>query len=80
MGDADHYKHGDYNAICDKCGFKYKASQLRRTWDNLMVCKKDWEPRQPQDFVKGVKDKQTVPWARPEPENVFVDNVSADDL
>ena len=80
MGDADHYKHGDYNAICDKCGFKYKASQLRKTWDNLMVCKKDWEPRQPQDFVKGVKDKQTVPWARPEPENVFVDNVSADDL
>ena len=73
-------KHGDWNAICDRCGFKYKASELRKTWDNLMVCKKDWEPRQPQDFVRGRKDQQTVPWARPEPEYVFVDNVSADDL
>jgi hypothetical protein len=30
-----------------------------------------WEPRHPQDFVKARVDHQTVPWARPEPDDVF---------
>lgn len=34
---------GDWNAICDVCGQKYKASQLMKRWDGLMVCKEDWE-------------------------------------
>ena len=29
---------GDWNAICDRCGFKFKASELKKTWDNLYVC------------------------------------------
>ena len=65
-------KLGDWNAICDGCGFKFKASQLRRRWDNMMVCEDDWEQRHPQDFLKGQKDKQAVPWTRPEGEDTFV--------
>lgn len=34
-----------------------------------------WEPRHPQDFVRGVKDKQTPPWVRPEPPDTFLDLV-----
>ena len=60
------YKKGDWDAICDRCGEKFKASELRETWDNFFVCSKDWEPRHEQDFVRGVPDDQTVPWARPE--------------
>ena len=72
MGKADYYKHGDYNAICDVCGFKYMASQLRKRWDNLMVCEGDFEPRQPQDFVRGVADNMSVPWSRPENADIFI--------
>jgi hypothetical protein len=37
-----------------------------------MVCSDDWEPRQPQDFVRGVADKQAPPWARPEASDEFL--------
>lgn len=67
-----YYKRGDWNVICDCCGFKYKSSELRKRWDGLMVCKKDWNPRQPQDFVRGKADPQSTPWSRPEPVDVFV--------
>ena len=73
---------GDYNIICDYSGFKIKRSQARMTWDNYLVKKEFWEPRQPQDFVRGRKDNQTVPVARPEQSDRFLTNneVSRDDL
>ena len=66
-----YYAPGEWNAVCDRCGFEYKSSELKRTWDGLMVCSKDWEPRHPQDFVRGVKDPQSVPWTRDEGPDVF---------
>ena len=51
------YRPGDHHAICDRCGFAYRASELKKTWDNLWVCAKDWEPRQPQDFVRARPDR-----------------------
>jgi hypothetical protein len=81
MGKADYYKPGDYNAICDRCSFKFKASELRREWDGLMVCKECWEPRHPQDFVRGVQDAKALPFTRPEAPDVFIEpgDVTADD-
>lgn len=73
MGQADYYKQGDYNAICDECGFKFKASELKRRWDGLMVCKADWNPRQPQDFVRGTVDSKPLPFTRPESNDVFLE-------
>lgn len=66
------YSSGDWIALCDVCGRKYKASKLLERWDGLMCCSDDWEIRQPQDFVKAVADQIAVPWARVEPENEFV--------
>jgi len=37
-----------------------------------MVCKGDWEVRQPQDYVRGVADIQAPPYVRPEQANVFL--------
>lgn len=59
------YIPGDYWMVCDRCGFDYRQSEMRQTWDGLWVCQKDWEPRHPQDFVKGIPDHQEVPVARP---------------
>lgn len=72
MGRADYWKPGDPSAICDRCGFKFKLSQLKKEWDGLMVCDQCWEPRQPQDFVRGVKDQRPIPDARPETPDQYV--------
>ena len=66
MGHADYLRNGDYNGICDACGHKYKFSQLKLRWDGLYVCSYDWEARQPQDYVKGVRDNMSVPVSRPQ--------------
>lgn len=65
-------------AICDRCGFEYRHGQLRKEWTGLMVChgagtNDCWEPRHPQELVRGVRDDQGIrPNMRPEPADVFV--------
>ena len=56
----------DWKAVCDRCGFKFKSSELRETWDGLRVCNKDWEKRHDLDFLKGRREDVSVPWSRPE--------------
>lgn len=78
----EHYRPGDHYVICDECGFKYRASETRMRWDKMRVCTKDWEPRHPQDSVRGRRDKQSVPHARPDPPDKFLseNEVQASDL
>lgn len=66
MGRADYYDSNSYNALCDRCGFKFKAHQLKEEWNGLMVCSECWEPRHPQDFLRGIPDDPSVPWSRPD--------------
>jgi len=72
MGNADYYTHGDYNVVCDICGQKFKGSKCRMQWNNLFVCKVCFEPRNPQDFVKGIRDEQKAPIPRPDSTPVFI--------
>jgi len=69
---ADLYRSGDHYVLCDVCGFKKRASETRMRWDNLRVCKADWEARHPQDFIKPRRDRQAVPNPRPEPQDSFL--------
>lgn len=64
---------GTWNAICDASGFTFKASEMVRQWDGAYVAKRFADRRNPQDFVKGVPDRQDVPWARPQGPDVFID-------
>ena len=66
MGRADFYSHGNPNYICDRCGQKFKRSQIRKTWDGFMVCHYDYEIRHPQDFLKSRYDKQSFADPRPD--------------
>lgn len=66
------WDNGGWNVICDACGRQFKDSELQLRWDGLMVCSGDWEPRQPQDFVHGVADKQAPPFTRAEQQDTFV--------
>lgn len=38
---------GSQNGLCDECSFKFKQTDLRKRWDNLMVCRDCWEPEHP---------------------------------
>lgn len=69
------YIPGDWNVICDVCGHKYKASQLLKRWDGLMTCSLCWETRHPQELIRPIKERNSVPWTRPRPEGY---DVSAD--
>lgn len=62
---------GDWNAICDICGLKFKASELQKDWRGLMVDKACFEQRHPQDFLRVRADDPSIPWARPDPEDTF---------
>ena len=66
------YTSGDWKAICDICGRLFKASLLKKRWDGFQTCPDDFEIRQPQDFVRGVLDKQSTPWVRDEAADSFI--------
>lgn len=63
---------GSWNVICDRCGFKFKSYMLQREWTGLMVCKDCWEARHPQTLIKVPREDIAPPWARPEPDDIFV--------
>jgi hypothetical protein len=60
------YISGTWNVHCDVCGFKFKSTEIRKRWDNLMVCDKDWEADHPQKFLRVRSDKISVPFVREE--------------
>jgi len=72
MSYQSNYVRGSWNCICESCGRLVKAGELRQRWDGFMVDEQCWEPRQPQDFVRGVADYQAPPFTRPEQSDSFI--------
>ena len=69
-GPADYLEVGDFNAECAISGFKRKGSKLVKNWQGQYRIPEFNEPRQPQDFVRGVQDIQTPPWVQ-KPKETF---------
>ena len=83
MKKKNSYKPGDYYVTCDVTGKKMLRSQCHMQWDGLLVDKKHYEERQPQDFVEGRADRQEVENPRPgwETDTFLTTNeVTVDDL
>lgn len=76
MADDRHYVGGDYYQLDDLSGFKIRASRSRKIpggqTGNLIVAPERWEAQQPQDFVRGIPDDQSVPQPRPRQGNQFM--------
>lgn len=70
--------------ICDRTGFKIPVKMgLVYEWDGFMVRQGSWEPRHPQDFLRGRPETEQKGSPRPEPDDdIFLDTneVSVDDL
>jgi hypothetical protein len=67
----------EYNTICEVCGFKLKASKLKKRWDGYWVCEKDWETRNILDFYQSRNDMHTLPFtlADNESETIWTPNL-----
>lgn len=82
MREPEHrYIPGDNWGICAECGMKFRMSELRKRWDGFLVCRKDWEPRHPQENTMIVPDKVIANQVSPEGEDTFISTpVTQDDL
>src|SRR5262245_56075499 len=76
MADQLWYNPGDHYQLDDLSGFKIRASRSMKIpggqTGGLIVAPERFEVQQPQDFVRGVVDDQTVTDARPRQQNQFV--------
>lgn len=68
----NYYVAGDWNAICQRCGFKHKASELKLDWKGLRVCSECFETRHPLDLIQVPTDTEAAPWVSPEASDLFV--------
>lgn len=59
------YIPGDPWGDCDRCGFKYRQSQLRKEWTGLRVCATCFEPKHPQLNLRVYPERISVKNARP---------------
>jgi hypothetical protein len=62
-----YYKPGTWNAVCDVCGFHFKADELKKRYDGRMVCDADFELRHPSELLRARQDNPPIPWSRPAP-------------
>lgn len=65
------FELGQWKAQCDRCGFEFRARQIKLEWTGLRVCSGAgtndcWEVRHPQETIRGKVDRQSPPWVRPE--------------
>lgn len=84
------YSLGHWKVVCDRCGLTYRNDQLKLEWTGLRVCSGPgtgdcWEPRHPQDRLRGRRDEQAPPWSRPPADEIDVspgsgNEVSSEDL
>lgn len=71
---SNYYKHGEWNFICDSCGWKKKSSEGRRRWDGLFVCKDTcWEMDHPQKYIRVRETGIAVPIIRDDPSPTYLD-------
>ena len=66
-----YFLNGAWNVVCDVCGLRFKSVDIVRRWDGAMTCRKCYEPRHPQDFIRVRDERISVPFSRPEAD-VFV--------
>lgn len=68
----DYFKSGCWNVICEVCGRQYKSDEVRKRWDGVIVCFKDFENRQPLDMIRPYPPERPVPFVRDEAEDEFI--------
>lgn len=74
-GRADNLELGSWNIACAECGRKRKSHEVRKLppgtpGAGLYVCYPEhWEPRHPQEFVRGIPDRPAAPFVQQQNNN-----------
>jgi hypothetical protein len=75
LGPNNYFKPGTWSAQCWTCGRWCKADEMQKlsVYDgNGWVCRLCFELPNPQEFVRGIPDRQNVPWTQPTPPPNFI--------
>ena len=64
---------GQWRVICDVCGFEFYSGEVRKRWDNMIVCEKDYETKHPALSFRVNSRDRPPPFVRSEPVDVFVE-------
>ena len=67
------YKANGNWGVCQRCQVTVRAQSLRKEWTGLLVCHECWEPRHPQDFIRGRKENVVPAIVSPEPPERYLD-------
>jgi hypothetical protein len=71
MSRQDGSRRGGFWRIDDRTGFRVRGDESIKEWTGAIVARGDYEPRHPQDFVRGKADRVAVPDPRSEPADTF---------
>ncbi|MBE16555.1 MAG: hypothetical protein Unbinned6354contig1000_11 [Prokaryotic dsDNA virus sp.] len=63
------YVAGDYLVKSDRSGRVFLRSQMRKTWDGLLVHHSEWEPKHPQQELRVIQEQNIVDETRVESDN-----------
>ena len=81
VNDDMDFEPGSYNQICDRTGFKVKSNTTQREWTGQTVRTRSWEPRNKQDLLRSIQDRQHVDDPNPEPtQEIFITTTLALEL
>jgi len=58
--DGKHPGREYYYVLCDQCGGKFRAKDCYNRWDGLLVCKEDWELRNPQETLHPARSEPRI--------------------
>lgn len=72
------YQKGQWKMMSDRSGQTFLNSDIKTEWTGLKVAKHEWEPRHPQEYVRGVVDDYAVRDARPRPDLLATLSVTFD--
>lgn len=66
------YRKGEVLVVDDRTGFVHRSSEMHREWNGLVVHRRQWEARHPQDFIRTRREDIAVKDARPRPIDAYV--------
>ncbi len=77
----NYFQPHTWNAECARCGFEFKAANLKKEWEGFHVCEKCYERRHPGELFRYRPKEHKVPWTQP-PSDMFVEpfSVKKEDL
>lgn len=53
---------GNWKVTCHVCGFWFPSGEIKKRWDGLLVCPKDFEVRHPQTLIKVHGETEVPPF------------------